>query len=170
MDEDLIIDEEVEDGDPTKLKEKLEKVKERIRSCEGEKKEYLDGWQRMKADYANFKREVGEREKEDRVRAIERVVRDLLPVLESMDHARSHVKDLAPIEMQLLGILKEYGLEQFGKVGEAFDPSRHEAIGTIEVEVVEKENIILELVNVGYKLGDKVIRAPKVKIGKLKID
>ncbi len=165
--EDVISDEgEGEDTgmDIEKIKEKLAKVKIDLKDSEREKREYLDGWQRSKADYINYKREVGEREKEERLRAVERVMRDLLPVLESMDKARNWVKDLAPIENQMLAIMKDYGLEQFGKVGEAFDPSMHEAVGTAEVDDKAKENIICELVSAGYKLGSKIIKPAKVKI------
>jgi len=174
---DIVMDDgDGEESDINKLKDKLVKVKAELKGCEVEKKEYLDGWQRSKADYVNFKREVVEREKDVQVRATERIMEDLLPVLESMDKARAWVKDLQPIEMQLLTVLKSYGLEQFGlpseqagMAGKIFDPSKYESVGTVEVDDKEKENIMIEIVSVGYSLAGKVIKPAKVKIGSLQI-
>ena len=164
----LTTDEDSADTDIAKLKEKLVKAKSDLRECQREKKEYLDGWQRSKADYINFKREVAERDKGSQTRTTERVIKELLPVLESMDKARAWVKDLTPIETQFLTILKEFGLEQFGKVGEAFDPSKYESVGMMEVDESDKEDIIMEVVSVGYIIAGKVLKPATVKIGVFK--
>ncbi|HEY4482752.1 MAG TPA: nucleotide exchange factor GrpE [Candidatus Paceibacterota bacterium] len=148
---------------------KLATLKEKLNACLTEKGEYLDGWQRSKADYANFKREVAEREKDLEARLSQRIVRDLLPVLESIDLARMHVKDLEPIERQLEKVMTSYGLEKVGAVGEAFEPSKHEAVENIVVAEAEKDNIILELVSSGYSLGGRVLKPAKVKVGALNI-
>ena len=148
---------------------KLATLKEKLNACLTEKGEYLDGWQRSKADYANFKREVAERAKDLEARLSQRIVRDLLPVLESIDLARMHVKDLEPIERQLEKVMTSYGLEKVGAVGEAFEPSKHEAVENIVVAEAEKDNIILELVSSGYSLGGRVLKPAKVKVGALNI-
>jgi len=164
-DDNIEISSQQDEGDETCL-DKLSQAKEKLKACEREKSEYLDGWQRSKADYANFKREVSEREKDLQTRLVHGVINDLVPVLESMEHARAHTKDLEPIENQLVSILKIHGLELIGQVGEAFEPDRHEAIGIIEVAVSEQENIIKELVTSGYSLSGKILKAAKVKISK----
>ena len=90
-------------------------------------------------------------------------------MLESIDLARMHVKDLEPIERQLEKVMTSYGLEKVGAVGEAFEPSKHEAVENIVVAEAEKDNIILELVSSGYSLGGRVLKPAKVKVGALNI-
>ena len=62
----------------------------------------------------------------------------------------------------------EFGLEQFGKVGEAFDPSKYESVGMMEVDESDKEDIIMEVVSVGYIIAGKVLKPATVKIGVFK--
>ena len=147
--------------------EKLAKLKERLKTCERERGEYLDGWQRSKADYVNYKREVAQREADLQTRLSQKIVKDLLPVLESIDHARAWIKDLGPIEQQLESVMQKYGLEKLGEIGEVFDPSRHEAVENVKVDEPVKENKIVELVAAGYSLGGQVIKPAKVKVGNL---
>ncbi|HEY4518077.1 MAG TPA: nucleotide exchange factor GrpE [Candidatus Paceibacterota bacterium] len=163
---DEIVETDAEGGEVAKLAT----LKEKLNVCLTEKGEYLDGWQRSKADYANYKREVAEREKDLEARLSQRIVKDLLPVLESIDLARAHVRDLEPIEKQLEKVMTQYGLEKIGALGEAFDPSKHEAVESVKVDEADKENKIVELVSAGYSLGGKILKAAKVKIGDLKIE
>ena len=148
---------------------KLEQIKEKLKSCEKEKGEYLDGWQRSKADYANFKREVAEGGRELQSRLVYKIITDLIPVLESMDQARVWVKDLGPIEAQMEKTLEAYGLTKFGGVGSTFDPAKYESIELVDVDTKEQDNLIQEVVNTGYMLGERVIRPAKVKVGSLRI-
>src|SRR3989344_5456482 len=127
----------------------LETLNEKLKICEAERSEYLEGWQRSKADYANFKRETLERERDLGTRLKAKLVRDLLPVLESMTHAKQWIKDLGPIETQLEKVLADYGLASFGKVGETFDPSLHESIELVEVDSLDKDNIIVDVLGEG---------------------
>src|SRR3989344_7343660 len=158
---DEIVETDAEGGEVAKLAT----LKEKLNVCLTEKGEYLDGWQRSKADYANYKREVAEREKDLEARLSQRIVRDLLPVLESIDLARAHIKDLEPIERQLEAVLTKYGLEKVGEVGEVFDPSKHEAVENVKVAEEDKENKIVELVSSGYSLGGRILKPAKVKVG-----
>src|SRR3989344_720420 len=160
---------EADEGGESSCLEKLGKIKEKLKACEAEKGEYLDGWQRSKADYANFKREVIEREKDLGVRATRRIIEELLPVLESLDQARAHTADLIPIEKQFVKILEANGLESYGEAGESFDPTIHESVGVKEVAEEENDNIIIEIVSRGYKLAGRILKPAKVKVGKYKI-
>ncbi|MEK7536079.1 MAG: nucleotide exchange factor GrpE [Patescibacteria group bacterium] len=157
----------VENGEDACLV-KFGKIKEKLKACESERGEYLDGWQRSKADYANFKREIVEREKDLAIFATRRIIEELLPVLESMDHARTHIKDLEPIEKQFLKILETNGLDIYGEAGEVFDPRLYESVGIIEVAETENDNIIVEIVSKGYRLGERILKPARVKVGKYK--
>src|SRR3989338_960648 len=92
---------------------KIKKVKEDLKKCEAEKKEYLDGWQRAKADYINFKNDEGKR-MEDMARFLTSgLIQEILPVLDSYDLALGHglppelEKGVLLIKSQFEDILKK---------------------------------------------------------------
>lgn len=155
-DEEFIPEEEAEEG-PALIKRLREKLKKAVE----EKQEYLEGWQRSRADFVNFKREEEKLldEKEARLKA--NVVESLLPALDSFEMALKHnpSDELKLVHKQLLGSLQTLGVEQFGKVGEEFNPHLHEALaqrgGEEKITSVERS---------GYKLGDTIIRPAHVII------
>lgn len=135
--------------------------------------EYLCGWQRAKADYANLiKRTEAERGEVFQFACMD-VVMKLIPVLDNFRHAITALpKELEKnewaqgviyIRKQLEQIITEMGAEEYGKVGDKFDPMFHEAVEDLcKAEAGEK--IVKEVVCTGYKLGGKVIRVAKVKV------
>ena len=68
------------------------------------------------------------------------------------------------IYSELKKIFEEYGMVELGKIGEAFDPSLHHSIGTVHVSDQSKDHQVAEVVQKGYKLGERVIRPAQVKI------
>jgi len=153
----VLEEEEVSIGFKGKSEKKL---REELKSANTERREYLEGWQRAKADLINFKREsTGMQEKFTKF-ASEDLIHDILPVLDSFEMAVTHKEEGAErIHKQLLGILKKSGLEEISPMGEKFDTKFHEAIGG------EGEKIV-EVVKKGYTLHDKIIRPAQVKLGK----
>lgn len=153
---------------------KLKKIKEELKKCQEEKAEYLDGWQRAKADFVNFKKNA----EEDRVTfkkyANEDLIMSLLPTLDNFeaalkDHGESEdIKKwktgFEHIYSQLKRSLESVGLEQINPLGEQFDPNFHESVEVIESEDNTKDGEIAEVVMKGYKIGEKVLRAPQVKV------
>ena len=140
--------------------------------CEKEKKEYLEGWQRSRADFINYKKEEGRR-MEDMARfVITGAVSDILPVLDSFDLAfqnldKSQEQGVLMIKIQLLDILRRRGLEIIQlKPGEDFNPEKHESIG--EVESDHRAGTVVEEVQKGYLLRDKVLRPVRVRLAKNK--
>lgn len=152
-------------GAPQAPQDELEKVKK-------ERDEYLDGWKRAKADYANYKKEELRRVETFLKLSNEQLVRDLIVVLDSFDLALQSLqgeakaeKGMYLIQSQLADVLKKYGLEQIEvKVGENFDPSVHDAIASVESQL--PSGSIVEEVEKGYRLGDKMIRAVRVKVSR----
>ena len=163
MDEEIL--EDNESDNKVDSADKIKKLKEKLKSCEVERGEYLDGWQRNKADFANFRKLIEKDSGEAEKRAISRILIDLIPVLVSMDNAKQWTKDLAPIENQLETVLMDYGLIKFGAQGEIFDPNRYESVEAVVVAEKEKDNIILNVISAGYILGTQVIVPAKVKVG-----
>jgi len=163
-DEDKVeyVDEENEGAADKKIK----KIKDELKSCHKERAEYLAGWQRAKADYINLEKRVNQ-EKFEWIRfSNAELILKLLPILDSFEEALKHTNDkgLLHIYNQLKDILKKQGLEEIKAVGERFNPELHEVVENEKGE--EKEGVITEEIQKGYKLHGKIIRASKVKVGK----
>ena len=170
--DDVQFEEIPEDANPAVT---LKKLREKLQKCEAEKKEYLDGWQRMRADFANARKEEDLRRGELIKFASEGLVEDLLPVLDSFGMAFANKeawekvdanwrKGVEYIHAQMLSVLESRGLAEVGVLGEKVDPRLH-----IEIEQVpgdaSKAGTVVEVIQKGYRLHSKVIRPAKVKGG-----
>lgn len=153
----------------------LKKLREKLRACEAEKKEYLDGWQRMRADFANARKEEDARRGELIKFASEGLVEDLLPILDSFTMAFANReawekvdtnwrKGVEYIYTQLFSILESRGLIEIGNVGESVDPRNHIAIEMVSTDDTTKEHTVAEVIQKGYRLHSKVIRPARVKV------
>ena len=131
---------------------------------------------RTLAEFENTKKRL-HREKEEFTRyASEAVVRGLLPIVDSLDHAlvavdkqsdpQAVVKGVHLIYRQLLGLLEKEGVKRIQTVGEPFDPHKHEAVAQVEVTDGTADETVVEEVQVGYTLHGKVIRPAIVKVAK----
>lgn len=141
-------------------KQKTEKEK-----LEKKASEYLAGWQRAQADFLNFKKSQEKLLPLLIKHANEELICSLLPVLDSYDLAMAHSKDretIKQLQQQILGILKTYGLEEIKTLDQKFNPALHESVGQVKSE--GKPNQIIEVLQKGYKMHEKTIRAAKVKI------
>lgn len=187
--DDIVFEELDEDGDEMterqKKKNEKEKLKEKfedkVKRLEKERDEYLRGWQRAQADYKNRERELDEYKKNIIKFANENLVKEMLPVFDGYDAARSnkeHWEDVNPnwrvgveyLFSQFLDILADAGVDIYGKEGDEYDSTLHEAIELVELPPEEKakDHKIISVLQKGYKMGDKILRAAKVKVGKLK--
>lgn len=170
-DRDIIIDDNDEDLDESVVTEEhsrdtLKKLREKVKAAEEKAKEYLDGWQRDRAEIANVRKRDEEARKEFAKFAVSAVLEDLLPVLDSFELSLPHGnKELEVIYKQLKQILKSHGLEESNPVGEAFDPRLHESVGSVTTDKPEDDHKILEVAQKGYILSGKIIRPAKVRIG-----
>lgn len=145
------------------------KLRNELKACQKERQEYLEGWQRAKADLINFKRES---EKQASVRAafaVEDFIFQLLPVVDSFELALAHAKDegVAHIYRQLVTLLKSNGVEQVDPLGKTFDPTQHESVATEIVENKKDDGTIVKVVQKGYTIHGKLIRPARVHVGTL---
>ncbi len=157
---------EAEAGEPdTKtLKQALAEEKEKA-------KDYLANWQRTQADFVNYKRRSEQEKEEISKFAVSALMRSLLSILGDLERAfasippnlakLSWVDGIRLIERNLLASLEAQGLSSIEAVGEPFDPKSHEAIRQDRGE----EGIVIEEVEKGYRLHDRVIRPSEVVIG-----
>ena len=142
---------------------KLKKLREELKLCQKEKADYLAGWQRAKADFINAKRDEERTRAEFAKFATERVVREMLTVADSLE--LSGGDDSKPVYNQLIDILKKEGVEKIKAMGEQFDPLYHEALEQVEVSDEEKDGMVLEELQKGYVIYNRVLRPSKVKVG-----
>lgn len=161
-------------------KETIKKLREKLKACEKEKAEYLAGWQRARADYANFKKETEANRKTMAVYANERLFDDIIPVLDSFDMAFSNKKTweevpknwrmgVEYIYSQLTKALENHGLVQYAPtMGDKIDTVKHEAIGTIPTEESVKDHTVAEVLKKGYIIGTDIFRPAQVKAFELK--
>ncbi|MBU0750152.1 nucleotide exchange factor GrpE [Patescibacteria group bacterium] len=162
-------EEEIE-AQESRVDSKLAKVKKELEQCKKEKQEYLDGWQRSKADYVN----VLKRAEEERVAAMEKgktkAAQAFITVIDTLIRAEQSgdVPDsFKSIAKQLHDAAKNIGLTQFGEVGDMFDPSLHEALGQDVVESSELDDSVTVVLEAGWKSGDTVLRPAKVRVGQM---
>ena len=146
---------------------------EEVAKLQQEREEYLNGWRRAAADFANYKKEEDQRAATVRRVAKETVLNDLLPVLDSLDRAiEAHgeaTSGLDQVKEQFLAILRKLGIELLQvNHGDVFDPSLHEAIGETPTENKEHIGAIVEVMSSGYQIGGKLIRPAKVLLGSAK--
>jgi len=145
---------------------------------DAEKSEELSGKVlRLQADFENTRKRI-EREKQDFVKfANEGIILELLNVLDDLERsvslAETHKEDLTAflkgVEMilaHLYEMLKEYGLKPIDAQGKIFDPHYHEALLQIENKDLPEHTVVEELQK-GYLLNERVIRTAKVKVSKI---
>ena len=164
-----------EDSEITSPAEQMKKLREKLSTCVQEKQEYLDGWQRIKAEFANSKKQ----EREERERFIkfaeENLLEELIPVLDSFDMATANKtawealpsewrKGMEYVRSQLLGILEAHGLKALNPVGKPFDPREHAAVAEIPTEKQEEDHVVAEVLQQGYTLNGKALRPAQVKV------
>lgn len=156
-DEEFVSEEESELG-PAALK----KLREKLKKAVEEKQQYLEALQRERADFVNYKKgeAAAHRERADRQKA--ELVEELLSALDALEMALLHApesKELAIVDQQMQNSLKKLGIERFGRKGEEFDPSLHEAL-----QKTGEDHIIKSVARSGYKIGNHLIRAAQVII------
>ncbi len=133
-----------------------------------EEHDLLIDLKRLQAEYANYRRRTEEQRALEIQRAKGEVVKGLLPVLDDLDRADQHgdLEDgtaFAVIGEKVRTVVERMGVEKYGAAGEPFDPQHHEAILQQPTPGTEQPTI-LEVVEVGYRLGDVELRPAKVVV------
>ncbi len=158
-----------------KQKRDKENLSKELEKCQKKMREYLEGWQRERANFLNYKKEEIERVSEMIKFGNEEMILKILPVLDNLEKSQEHIPDnlkdtdyvkgMRQIIKQFQEILKSLGVERIESLGKKFDPRFHEAIEEVEVEGKEK-GIIVKEVLVGYTFHGRLLRPAKVKVAK----
>ena len=150
-------------------KEAPEKDDEKA-ALEAQLEDAKDQLLRTAAEYANYRARSAKEKEQTYSNAKGNVVAEILPAIDNLERALSQEGSdyealRKGVQMTLDGLmasLEKLGVEQFGESGESFDPNFHNAVMHIEDESLE-ENVITDVFQKGYKIGDRVIRPAMVK-------
>lgn len=172
--EDVVEFEFNEDGEED-LKKTLKKFRANLKVCQKEKEEYLTGWQKERAEFTNYRKQEDERKSMFSEAMRERILSRFLSVMDSFNIAFTNKeawekvdenwrKGVEYIYSQMNGIFEEYGVNPVGEVGELFNPSIHESLETISTDKKEQDHTVSDVIQKGYKLGERVIRPARVNV------
>lgn len=161
--------EEAKDNDIEILRRDLTEEKEKSNK-------YLANWQRAEADFINYKKRAEQEKNEFTTFANEGLIRNFLPVLDDMERAIASlppklanltwVDGILLIHRKLKALLESQGLTEIEAIGKPFEPNLHEAVAHLEGE----EGIVINEVQKGYKLKNKLLRPSMVVVGKGKTE
>ena len=168
VEEDATCDENVTDIN-SKLEEK--KINDKIEELQKQIDEKDDKYKRLQAEYSNYMRRTQQEKETIGLFANEKIIGDLIPVLDSMERAidactdkeDNMYKGIELVHKQLIDCLQKFGVEEIAALNEEFDPNLHLAVMQESVEGVEANKVVMVLQK-GYKLKTKVIRATMVKV------
>ena len=173
--EDVVFEESTEEGEALSGGTKIKKLQDRIKELEKEKQEYLDGWQRARADYANLQKITEDDKKRFKEMFAESFVSDLIPVVDSFLMAMSNKEAWEKVDPawrtgveyiynQLMSALDAHKLALFGEVGEGFDPVQHEAVSEEVTDDASKDHTIAKVIQKGFLLNGSILRAARVVV------
>ena len=169
---------DVEDQDLDELEDSLESKKEVDEKKDSEKQnleveiDWKDKYVRLHADWENYRKRMDEQRSDERIRATENLMRELLPLIDDMKHALDYAEDskdsklvegFSAISAKFMSALEKHGLQEIDPKGQPFDPIMHQAVSTVEDSSIFEETV-KDVYQKGYKLGIKVLRPAMVTI------
>ncbi|MGC9521602.1 MAG: nucleotide exchange factor GrpE, partial [Anaerolineae bacterium] len=158
------------------LEDKLVEAEANLADAEKKAAEYLDGWQRAQAAFANFRKRTEAEQTQWRSRANEGLLSRLIPILDDFQRAFEAVPEdyeddtwldgIRLVERKLKAILDSENVTAIElESGDMFDPQVHEAVLYQEVDGFEEGQVVAE-VERGYMIGDRVLRPALVVVAK----
>jgi len=164
--------EERKESQKAKGKETAASLKKALAEEKSKSEDYLANWQRSQADFINYKRRTEQERGEVAKVANAALMLSLLPILDDLERALDNVSEklrgmtwvdgIELIYRKLKAIMEGQGLSEIKAVGETFDPNYHEAV----MEVDGEEGKVVEEIQKGYKLNERVLRPTMVKVGR----
>ena len=156
------------------LKDYADQLKE-IDELKANAKEYMDGWQRERADFSNYRKRIEREQTELKQNLVGEIAKRYLVVVDDIERAlkakptegesANWAEGIELIYRKLMDILEKEGVLRIPAENEEFNPHRHEAV-THEESPDHKEGQIIEVVQQGYTIGDRVLRPALVRVAK----
>jgi molecular chaperone GrpE len=156
--------------------EMIKNLREKLKKAVAEKQEYLDGWQRAKADFSNANKRNQEMLRDSISLANEGLIEELLPTLQSFEMAFANREAWEKVDKnwrigvefiynKLKDTLAANGLKEVNPVGKIFDAKEHEAVKYEPVQKEGDDHKVISVTEKGYMLGSKLLRPAKVIVG-----
>lgn len=169
------LEEALAEAEPAEEVDELVALRQELEEQKAKAAEYLDGWQRARAEFANYKKRI-EKEQEDRIKSANGAfIAKLLPVMDDFERAfqtlpfdlmgMTWLEGIALIQRKLQMLLEQEGVTVIETEGRLFDPTLHQAV-THEESEEHEEGQIIGAVQKGYKMGDRVLRPSLVRVAK----
>jgi molecular chaperone GrpE len=155
--------------------ESIEALRDEIESLQAQSAEYLDGWQRARAEFANYKKRIDRDMEQSYAATAAQVLARYLPILDDIERAlrerpdgedlRAWIEGIELIHRKLTALLEAEGVERIPAETQRFDPNLHEAISFEENEDHE-EGQIIDVIQQGYRLGERILRPAIVRVAR----
>ena len=169
-----------EDEDQSALSEERNQDSEELEKDPAPEDDFREKWQRALADLENSRKRFDQEKQQLSKFSLASFIEELLPVVDNFDRATSHIPEeqrtlpwvtgIQYIQKNLADVLEKRGVKEIPvKIGEAFNPHHHEAIGTLESSDLPDE-AIAEVKNKGYLLHERVLRPVMVIVNKYHLD
>lgn len=143
---------------------------EKFKKLESDLKSEKDKYLRLFAEYDNYRKRTSKEKMESYGDATAKTISEILPIIDNFERAievpcsdENYQKGIEMIFSQLLDIIKKIGVQEIESLNKPFDPNLHNAIKQVENEELES-NIVCDVFQKGYKLGDRVIRHAMVSV------
>lgn len=159
----------------SKEKARIQELEEKVKQLETEKLEQNDRFLRLYSEFDNYKKRVGKEKLELLSTASEKVIVNLLPVVDDFERAieaNRKADDVAAIKEgfvliynKLVQLLKRFDVEEIAAKGEVFNTDFHEAVTHFPTDKEEEKGKVIDVTEKGYKIKEKVIRYAKVVVG-----
>ncbi len=163
--------ERTEQGEQNEANNRIAELQLQLEAEQQKSEGYLDGLRRSQADFINYKRRSAQEQQDGRAAAEAAVIERLLPVLDDLGRAldsapaefadQPWVAGIFLVRRRLFSTLEQMGVQQVGKVGEAFDPNIHDALMT-QSGTGSPMGTVVQVTRSGYALGDRIIRPAQV--------
>lgn len=154
--------------------ETMPSLEEMLKEAERKAQEHYDAWMYAKAETENIRRRGHEEADKARKFAIESFSAELLPVKDALEMAlaveNASLDSLkAGVELtlkQLTSVFEKFKIQEINPVGEKFDPHKHQAMAMVEADA--EPNTVVQVMQKGYQLHDRVLRPAMVSVAKAK--
>lgn len=156
-------------------KKEIEELKKKLEECQKEKEEFLEGWQRARADFLNYKKEEKKRIEKIWESANRELILEILPLMDNLEQAQreispqkeesQYIKGFLQIKRQLESILESQGVKPIKCKGKKFDPQIQEVVERVERKD-KPSGTIVQVLRKGYTIDSKLLRPAKVKVVK----
>ncbi|MBI5670024.1 MAG: nucleotide exchange factor GrpE [Chloroflexi bacterium] len=148
---------------------------EELTKARQQAQEYLEGWQRERAEFTNYRKRVDNQLKDSYQNAALDVLKKFLPIIDDFERAmatapaeladQAWLNGVMLIHRKFQKILEEAGVEAIDPVGQPFDPTRHEAV-SVEDSADGNSGQVIATLQKGYAYGDRVLRPAMVRVAR----